>query len=134
DAVSEFLAELRQIHPPIDAEHGCARSNKRTEQVIRGFRKENHGRIARGELFDQQLCCRKLKIAVCGCIQFASPGVEELHSTRPRGDLRLEIYGCRAGNFFEQFAEDTRLVPEHSFCSRKAVAGSALNKVAGKRP
>ena len=98
------------------------------------FGVEDYGRIAGGQLGDQELRRGQLEFAIGGGIQLAGPSIEELHGGGAGGDLRLQVDRCGARDFFEQTAEEERLVEQHGLRGGEAVARAALHEVAGQRP
>src|SRR5271166_5374353 len=83
---------------------------------------------------DDFLHCRKNNFRVLRQIQFAAPGIEQLHRADSRRDLSLQIENRGLGDFLEQFAENLGLAVEETLNRGKPFLGAAFDHITGQRP
>ena len=67
-------------------------------------------------------------------IEFATPGVEQLHRADSRGDLGLQVQNGGLGYFVQQFAEHFRLAIKKVLYRGESFLGATFDHVTGQSP
>src|SRR5712692_2812056 len=133
DFRTKELANLSQLYAPVDAEDICPGSRHRREEMLRGLGVVNE-RNTSAHSGNDFLDGWKREIPVVLQIQLAAPGVEQLDSGSPRGDLGVQVRNRCLSNAVEQFAEGLRLVVETALGRGKAFLRFAFHHVTRERP
>src|SRR6266704_1280539 len=97
------------------------------------FRVINH-RYCAAETRNDLLHSGEREVLVVLQIQFAAPGIKQLHGGCPRRDLRLEIEDRGLSDAMKQPAEDFRLAIEETLDGGETFVGLAFHYVTGESP
>ena len=127
------FADFRERNPPIHAQNIRARAHNRREQVVRRLGVVNHGHRS-AQPGNYLLHNRQHEFRVIVQIQFAAPGVEQLHRADSRGNLPLQVKNGRLGDLAQQLPKNLRLAIKKFLHRREAFLRPPFYHVARQRP